>query len=77
MISLTRKDGTEVDVQICNDSAEVDRMLTALLQPEIYTRLKKELANGGEEIFFEFTGASKEELPLMPILSRRPRYSPR
>jgi hypothetical protein len=62
MIRIVRKNGTEIDVETNNDPADVDRVLTKVLKPETYTRLKAELVHG-EEIFFEFTGINKEEFP--------------
>ena len=62
MIKIRRENGVEIDVETNNNPEEVDRMLTKVLTPETYDRLKAELAFG-EEIFFEFTGVNKEEFP--------------
>ena len=62
MIKITRENGIEVDVETNNDPVEVDRVLSKILTPETYARLKAELVHG-EEIFFEFTGVNKEEFP--------------
>jgi hypothetical protein len=69
-------DGTEIEIETNNDPAEVERMLRNVLTPETYAKLKKEVQIG-EEIFFEFTGANKEEMPrvrhYLVHLDRRPR----
>jgi hypothetical protein len=72
----SNEDGTEMEIETNNDPAEVERMLRNVLQPETYARLKREVLIG-EEIFFEFTGVNKEEMPLvrhyLVHLDRRPR----
>jgi hypothetical protein len=62
MIAFKSKEGVEIDIETNNDPVEVDRFLTQVLQPETYDKMKRQLPTG-EEIFFEFTGANKEELP--------------
>jgi hypothetical protein len=78
MIRLQRKDGVEINIETFNDPMEVDRLLSQCLRSEAYARLKRELAEA-EEIFFEFTGANKKELPrirhYLVHLDSRPRDS--
>jgi hypothetical protein len=63
MIKIRRENGVEIDVETNNNPASVDKLLCNVLQPETYARMKAQLAHGGEEIFFEFTGVNKEEFP--------------
>lgn len=76
MIEFHSNDGVDVEIETNNDPAEVERMLRRVLQPETYALLKKEVLTG-EEIFFEFTGVNKEEMPrvrhYLVHLDRRPR----
>src|ERR1700745_1328806 len=74
MIHLKRDDGIEIDIETTNDPKEVDRILSHCLQPEAYAELRRNLADY-EEVFFEFPGARKKELPrirfyLVPLDSR-------
>ena len=78
MIRIKRKDGIEIEVETSNDPEKVERLLRRTLQPKMYARLKREVAEV-EEIFFEFTGAAQEELPRLRHhlvhLDNRPRGS--
>jgi hypothetical protein len=62
MISIRRKDGIEMDVEASNDPEVVERLLSRCFRPEAIARLRREVVKA-EEIFLEFTGVSKAELP--------------
>jgi acetolactate synthase regulatory subunit len=62
MIAIRTKDGVQVDVEASNDPEVVERLLSRAFRPEAIVRLRQEVAKA-EEIFLEFTGASKRELP--------------
>jgi hypothetical protein len=64
MIAIKTKDGIELNVECIHDPEEVDKILRNCFSTEGYETLKRQ-AIESEEVFIEFIGARRADLPIM------------